>query len=67
VWGNDIADKFTCTVFSSPEKEHQHSHTNANRLHEHYKIPLHSAHDIIKSCPVCAFLHCRSHPPGANP
>jgi hypothetical protein len=48
-------------VLSSPEKEHQHLHTNANRLHVHYKIPLHTAHDIIKSCPICAPLHCRSH------
>jgi hypothetical protein len=67
VWGYDIADKLTCAVFSSPEKEHQHLHTNANRAHVHNKIPLHTAHDIIKSCPVCVPLHCRSHPSGANP
>jgi hypothetical protein len=64
---NDVADKLTCTVFSSPKKEHQHLCTNANRLHVHYKIPLHTAHDIVKSCPVCAPLHCRSHPSGTNP
>jgi hypothetical protein len=50
VRGNDIADKLTCTVFSFLKKEHQHLHTNANRLHVHYKIPLHTAHDIVKSC-----------------
>jgi hypothetical protein len=54
-------------VFSSPKKEHHHLHTNASRLHVHYKILLHTAHDIIKSCPVCAPLHCRSHPSGVNP
>jgi hypothetical protein len=64
---NSGTDKISCTVFSSPEKEHQHFHTNANRLHVHYKIPLHTAHDIIKFCPVCTPLHCRSHPSGANP
>jgi hypothetical protein len=32
----------------------------------HYKIPLHTIHEI-KSCPVCASLHCRSHPSSANP
>jgi hypothetical protein len=32
----------------------------------HYKIPLQAAHDIIKSCPVCAPLHCRSQTSGAN-
>jgi hypothetical protein len=67
VRGNYIADKLTCAVFSSPEKERQHLHTNANRLHVHYKIPLHTAHDIVKSCPVGAPLHCRSHPSAANP
>jgi hypothetical protein len=66
VQANDIADKLICTVFSSPE-DPQHLHINANRLHLHYKIPPHTAHDIIKSCPVCAPLHCRSHPSGANP
>jgi hypothetical protein len=62
---NDITDKLTCTVFSFLEKEHQHLHTNANRLHVHYKIPLHTAHDVGKSCPACASLHCRSHLSGA--
>jgi hypothetical protein len=57
----------TCAVFSSPKKEHQRLNTNANRLHVNYKIPLHTAYDIIKSCPVCAPLHCRSHPSCANP
>jgi hypothetical protein len=60
-------DKCTCTVFSFPEKEHQHLHTNAYRLYVHYNIPLHIAHDIIKSCPECSPLHCRSHPSGTNP
>jgi hypothetical protein len=40
---NDITDKLTCTVFSSPKKEHQRLHTNANRLHVHYKVLLHTA------------------------
>jgi hypothetical protein len=66
VWGNDIADKVAYTVFSSPEKEHKHLLSNANRLHVHYKIPLHIAHDIIKSYPLCAPLHCRYHPSGSN-
>jgi hypothetical protein len=66
VQGNDIADKLTCAVFSSPE-DHQHLHINANRLHLHSKSPPHTAHDIIKSCPVCAPLHCRSNLSGANP
>jgi hypothetical protein len=66
VQGNDIADKLACAVFSSLKK-YQHSHTNANRLHVHYKIPLHTAHDIIKSFPVCTLLYCRSHLSGANP
>jgi hypothetical protein len=48
-WGNNIADNLTCAMFSSPEEEHQQLHTNANRLHVHYKIPPHTAHDIIKS------------------
>jgi hypothetical protein len=64
---NDVAGKLTCIVFSSPEKEHQHLYTNANRLHVHYKISLHSVHDIVKPCLVCAPLHCRSHPSGTNP
>jgi hypothetical protein len=54
-------------MFSFPEKDHQHLHVNANRLHVHYKIPLHTAYGIFKSCPVCAPLHWRSHPSGANP
>jgi hypothetical protein len=65
--GNDIADKLTCAVFSSPEEDYQHLHINAHRLNLHYKISPHTAQDIIKSCPVCAPLHCRSHPSGANP
>jgi hypothetical protein len=67
VQGNDVADKLTYSLFSSPEKEHQHLHTNANRLHVHYKIPFHTAYDIIKSCSVFAPLHCRSHLSCANP
>jgi hypothetical protein len=67
VQGNDVADKVTCAMFSSLKKEHQHLHTNANRLHVHYKIPFHTAHDTIKSCPVCALLHCRSHPSDTIP
>jgi hypothetical protein len=51
VRGYDIADKLTCAVFSSPEEEHQHLHTNANRLYMHYKIPPHTVHDIIKLGP----------------
>jgi hypothetical protein len=53
-------------VFSSPEEEHQHLHINANRLHVHYKIPLHTSHYIVKSCPVRAPLHFRFHPSGTN-
>jgi hypothetical protein len=53
-------------VFSSPEEEHQQLLTNANRLHVHYKIPSHTAHDIVKSV-LYVLLHCRSHPSGANP
>jgi hypothetical protein len=49
VQGNDVADKLACTVLSSPEEEHQHLHTNANRLHVHCKIP----HQIL-SC-MCSF------------
>jgi hypothetical protein len=67
VWGNDVTEKLTCAVFSSPGEEHQYLHSNANRLQVHYKIPLLTDHDIIKSCPVCALLHCRSQLSGANP
>jgi hypothetical protein len=67
VWENDIADKLTCAVFSSPGKEHRHLHTNAITFHVHYKIPLCTAHDIVKSCSVYVLLHCRSHPSGTNP
>jgi hypothetical protein len=52
VQGNYITDNLTCTVFSSPENEHQHLHANDNRLHVHYKIPLHTAQ--ILSC-MCSF------------
>jgi hypothetical protein len=33
----------------------------------HYKIPLHTTHYIIKSCPVYAPLHRKSHPSSATP
>ena len=57
VAGNDAVDRLIAPVFTSASDEHANLHTNANRLHSKYHIPLTEARHIIKTCDVCAPLH----------
>ena len=51
----------------SANDKHANLHTNTNRLHSKYHIPLTEAWHIIKTCDVCAPLHLRTTISGVNP
>ena len=57
---NDAIDRLIAPVFTSASDEHANLHTNANRLHSKYHIPLTEARHIIKTYDVCAPLHLRT-------
>ena len=67
VAGNDAVDRLIAPIFTSASDEHAHLHTNANRLHSKYHIPLTEVRRIIKICDVCAPLHLRTTISGVNP
>ena len=54
---NDAVDRLIAPIFTSANDEHANLHTNANRLHSKYHIPLAESWHIIKTCDVCAPLH----------
>ena len=54
---NDAVDSLIAPIFTSANDEHAYLHTNANRLHSKYHIPLAEAQHIIKTCDVCTPLH----------
>ena len=54
---NDAFDRLIAPIFTSANDEHANLHTNANRLHFKYHIPLTETWHIIKTCDVCAPLH----------
>ena len=54
---NDAIDRLIAPIFMSAIDKHANLHTNANRLHSKYHIPLTEAQHIIKTCDVCAPLH----------
>ena len=54
---NDAVDRLTAPIFTSANDEHANLHTNANRLHSKYHIPLTETRHIIKTCVVCTPLH----------
>ena len=56
VAGND-ADRLIAPIFTFANDEHANLHTNANRLHSKYHIPLTETRHIIKTCDVCTPLH----------
>ena len=71
VTGNDAIDRLIAPIFTSASDEHANLHTNANRLHSKYHIPLTKTQHIIKTYDVCAPLHLRTtisriNPPGAT-
>ena len=67
VAGNDAVDRLIAPIFTSASDEHANLHTNANRLHSKYHIPLTEVRRIIKTCDVCAPLHLRTTISGVNP
>ena len=67
VAGNDAFDRLIAPIFTSVNDEHAYLHTNANRLHSKYHIPLTEAQHIIKTCDVCAPLHLRTTISEVNP
>ena len=64
---NDAIDKLIAPIFTSTNDEHANLHTNANRLHSKYHIPLNEARHIIKTYDVCTPLHLRTTISGINP
>ena len=67
VTGNDAIDRLIAPIFTSASDEHANLHTNANRLHSKYHIPLAEAWHIIKTCDVCTPLHLQTMISGVNP
>ena len=65
--GNDLADRLIAPIFSSREQEYQLFHTNANKLHIQYKIPLQTVRKIVWDCATCAPFHLITSPQGTNP
>jgi len=63
---NDAVDRLTAPIFTSANDEHANLHTNANRLHSKYHIPLTETRHIIKTCDVCAPLHLQTMISGVN-
>ena len=64
---NDAVDRLIAPIFTSANDECANIHTNANRLHSKYHIPLTETRHIIKTCDVCAPLHLRTTISGVNP
>ena len=60
VAGNDAFDRLIAPIFTSAIDKHANLHTNANRLHSKYHIPLTVTRHIIKTYDVCAPLHLRT-------
>ena len=67
VAGNDAVDRLIAPIFTSANDKHANLHTNANRLHSKYHIPLTETRHIIKTCDVCAPLHLQTTISGVNP
>ena len=67
VTGSDAVDRLIAPIFTSASDEHANIHTNVNRLHSKYHIPLTETRHIIKTCDVCAPLHLRTTISGINP
>ena len=63
---NDAIDRLIAPIFTSANDERANIHTNANRLHSKYHIPLTEARYIIKTYDVCAPLHLRTMISGVN-
>ena len=63
---NDAVDRLIAPIFTSTSDEHANLHTNANRLHSKYHIPLTETRHIIKTCDVCAPLHLQTMISGVN-
>lgn len=53
-------------IFSSAQEDHDLFHTNTNKSHAHYHIPLKEARQVVHTCSICAPLHQRSVPAGSN-
>ena len=64
---NDAVDRLIAPIFTSANDEHANLHTNANRLHSKYHIPLTETWHIIKTYDVCAPLHLHTTISGVNP
>ena len=64
---NDAVDRLIAPIFTSANDKHASLHTNANRLHSKYHIPLTETRHIIKTCDVCAPLRLRTTISGVNP
>ena len=63
---NDAVDRLIAPIFTSANDECANIHTNANRLHSKYHIPLTETRHIIKTCDVCAPLHLQTMISGVN-
>ena len=64
---NDAVDRLIAPIFTSTSDEHANLHTNANRLHSKYHIPLTETRHIIKTCDVCTPLRLQTTISGVNP
>ena len=67
VAGNDAFDRLIAPIFTYANDERANLHTNANRLHSKYHIPLTEARHIIKTYDVCAPLHLQTTISGVIP
>ena len=63
---NDAVDRLIAPIFTSANDKHANLHTNANRLHSKYHIPLTETRHIIKTYDVCTPLHLRTTISGVN-
>ena len=54
---NDAVDRLIAPIFTSANDEHANLHTNANRLHSNYHIPLTEVQHLIKTYDVCTPLY----------
>ena len=57
---NDAIDRLIAPIFTSAIDKHANLHTNANRLHSKYHIPLTVTRHIIKTYDVCTPLHLQT-------
>ena len=63
---NDAVDRLIAHIFTSANDKHANLHTNANRLHSKYYIPLTEVRRIIKTCDDNTPLHLRTMISGLN-